>query len=344
MSNTKKRIVILAEGKLDPFTAKTAAGVIRYRREEVIGVLAPSHAGRNIEEFLGTGSGVPIISSLDDVDDPDTLIIGIATPGGVMPDEWREYLREALRRGMEIVNGLHTFLSEDPELRELAAKHSATITDVRRPPNDLKVGMGAAASIDSKIILTVGSDCNIGKKIAAIEMNNEARKRGLDSVFVPTGQTGVMIEGRGIAIDRVISDFAAGAAERLVLEQKHREWIFVEGQGALLHPSYSGVTLSLMHGSMPGAMILCHQPTREFVRHTDFAIPSLRFLIELHESVMSPFRESQVVGISLNCLDMSPEDAAKEIERVESEFGLPTTDVIRYGASKLVDALEVFFQ
>jgi uncharacterized NAD-dependent epimerase/dehydratase family protein len=344
VSNTKKRIVILAEGKLDPFTAKTAAGVIRYRREEILGVLAPSHAGQNLEEFIGVGSGVPIIASLDEVDEPDTLIIGIATPGGEMPGEWHEFLCEALRRGMEIVNGLHTFLSDDPELSELAAKHSAKLTDVRRPPNDLKVGMGLAASIESNVILTVGSDCNIGKKITTIEMNNEAQRRGLDSAFVPTGQTGVMIEGRGFAIDRVISDFAAGAAERLVIEQQHHDWIFVEGQGALIHPSYSGVTLSLMHGSMPGAMILCHQPTREFVRHTDFVIPSLRSLIELHESVMSPFRKSEVIGISLNCLDMEPEDAAEEIERVESAFNLPTTDVIRYGASKLVDAVGDYFQ
>ena len=341
---SSKRIVILAEGKLGPFTGKTAAGVIRYRHDEVLGVLAPSVAGQDLAEFIGIGSGVPIISTLDEVDNPDTLVIGIATPGGVMPDEWREFLCEAVRRGMEIVNGLHTFLSDDAALSELAAEHSATLTDVRRPPADLKVGMGEAASIDSRVILTVGSDCNIGKKITAIEMNNEARQRGLDSVFIPTGQTGVMIEGRGFALDRVISDFAAGAAERLVLEQKHHDWLFVEGQGALLHPSYSGVTLSLMHGAMPGAMILCHQPTREFVRHTDFVIPPLRSLIELHESVMCPFRESSVVGISLNCLDMSDEEAAEEIDRVESEFRLPATDVIRCGAAKLVDAVEVFFQ
>jgi uncharacterized NAD-dependent epimerase/dehydratase family protein len=342
--NSKKRIVILAEGKLDPFTAKTAAGVIRYRGDEVLGVLAPSHAGRDLEEFIGIGSGVPIISSLDEVKDPDTLVIGIATPGGVMPEEWRNFLREALRRGMEIVNGLHTFLSDDAELCELAIRHSATLTDVRRPPDDLKVGMGKAASIDSNVVLTVGSDCNIGKKIAAIELNNEAQKRGLDSVFVPTGQTGVMIAGRGFALDRVISDFAAGAAERLVLEHKQHDWIFVEGQGALIHPSYSGVTLSLMHGAMPRAMILCHQPTREFVRHTDFVIPPLRSLIELHESIMSPFRESALVGIALNCLDMPEDEASEEIERVESEFRLPVTDVIRYGAVKLVEALEDFFE
>lgn len=344
-SESKKRIVVLASGSLDAFTAKTAAGVVRYRGDEVVGVLDPSHAGRRLEELLGVGDGIPIVASLDELDHlrPDTLIIGVATPGGRLPDEWRPILRGALERKMQIVNGLHTMLGNDAGLADLAAEHGTSIWDVRRPPDDLSVGMARASSLAGHTILTVGSDCNVGKKIVAIEVSRALAKRGLDAVFVPTGQTGVMITGRGIAIDRVIADFVSGAAERIVLEQQDHAWIVVEGQGGIFHPAYSGVTLGLMHGACAGAMILCHQPTRRCLRHTQISIPSLPELVSIHENLMKPVRPSRVVGVALNCIDLSEAEAMREIRSIEKQCALPVTDVLRFGAEPLVEALVKHF-
>lgn len=340
-----RRIVILAAGKLDSFTAKTAAGIIRYRRDEVIGVVDPEHAGQSLEDLIGVGKGIPLVAQLADLDaaDPDMLVIGVATPGGRLPEAWRDILRQAAERGMEIVNGLHTMLGDDPEFSALAAKHGARIWDVRRPPDGLDVGLARAKDLAANTVLTVGSDCNLGKKITALEIDRELQRRGEDSLFLPTGQTGVMIAGRGIAIDRVISDFVSGSVERLLLDNLAHRWLIVEGQGAIFHPAYSGVTLGLMHGTCPKAMILCHQPSRETLRHTDISIPPLRDLITIHENLLAPLLLSKVVGISLNCADLSDREAEEVSLQVKRQLDLPVTDVIRFGAGPLVDGLQDYF-
>ena len=275
--------------------------------------------------------------------EPDTLIIGVATPGGQLPESWMRHLREAIESGMAIVSGLHTMLGDDPSLSTLARQKGVPIWDVRRPPEQTEVGMARARKLSGNTVLTVGTDCNIGKKVCTIELNNECRRRGRDAVFLPTGQTGVMISGRGVAIDRVISDFVSGVVERMVLECGGREWIFIEGQGAIFHPSYSGVTLGLVHGACPKAMILCHQPSRSNLRHTEIPLPPLEETIRVHEALLRPIAASKIVGISLNCSDLSDEGAKSEIERVEEETGLPTTDCVRFGAGRLMDALEHHF-
>lgn len=337
----KKRIVILAAGKLDAFTAKTAAGIIRYRGDEVVGVINPAHAGQSLEGLIGVGQGIPIVAHLADLDEtpPDMLIIGVATPGGQLPDAWREILIESLRRGMEIVNGLHTMLGDDLELVDLARLHGGNIWDVRRSPEQFEVGMARAVATSSNIVLTVGSDCNLGKKIATIEVARELQSRGHDAEFLATGQTGVIISGNGLAIDRVISDFVSGAVEKTVLEHAQHDWLVVEGQGAIFHPSYSSVTLGLMHGACPQAMILCHQPTRDCLRHTDIPIPPLGELVTVHESLMRPIRESKVVGVALNCFDLSEVESQAAVDSTREQLNLPVTDVIRYGAGPLVDSL-----
>lgn len=340
-----RRIVILASGRLDAFTAKTAAGVIRYRRDEVIGVIDPDHAGHDLEDLIGVGAGIPIVGGLADLaaKEPDMLLIGVATPGGKLPEGWRPILRDAIRKGMEIVNGLHTFFGDDAELAALAAQHGACLRDVRRPPEVATVGMARSRQVHSRVVLTVGSDCNVGKKIAAIEIAHALRQRGEDALFLPTGQTGVMITGRGIAIDRVISDFVSGAVEQMVLAHAEHDWLIVEGQGGLCHPSYSGVTLSLMHGACPAAMVLCHQPTRTCLRHTDLSIPPLSDLVALHESIMGPVHPSRVVAAALNCVDQADAQADASIRQYQGELGLPVTDVIRRGADPIVDALQEHF-
>ena len=340
-SAQRRRIVILAAGQLDAFTAKTAAGIIRYRRDEVVGVLDPDHAGQSLETLIGVGNGIPIVSRLEELKSakPDMLLIGVATPGGKLPQAWRAILCDAIERDMEIVNGLHTMLGDDAELSESARKRGVRIWDVRRPPETLDVGMARAAGIAAKTVLTVGSDCNIGKKITAIEMTHELQRRGHDAVFLPTGQTGVMITGRGIAIDRVIGDFVSGAVEEMVMDHQNHEWIIIEGQGAIFHPSYSGVTLGLMHGACPKAMVLCHQPDRRCLRHTQIPIPALDELVTIHETLMRPLHKSMVVGIALNCLDHSESDARAAVQAVQEQQDMPVTDVVRFGAAPLVDVL-----
>jgi uncharacterized NAD-dependent epimerase/dehydratase family protein len=189
----------------------------------------------------------------------------------------------------------------------------------------------------------VGSDCNIGKMSVMLEMNTEAKRRGWNAEFVATGQTGIIIAGSGMPMDRTISDFTNGAAERLVMERKNREILFVEGQGAIGHPAYSAVTMGLLHGTAPDSMIMCHCPTRKVTRHVPTEIPPLPFLIDLHEKIAGLVCPAKVIGVGLNTFEMSESDARKEVEKTEDLTGLPATDVYRYGAEKLVDAVEKFY-
>src|SRR5207249_4505956 len=249
--------LILAEGRSgDPHYGKTARGVIRYAPDPSVVVVDSTRPGETLD-------GVPVVATVQEalVYEPTTALVGVATQGGRFPPEWRELLKACIEAGLDVENGLHEFLSDDPELSELAREHGAELRDLRKPPKDLSVPTGENLTIPARIALTVGSDCAIGKKTVAYELDLEARRRGLKSAFVPTGQTGIAIAGWGIAVDAVVSDFLAGAAERLVVEGHRRggELLFVEGQGSLSHPAYSGVTLGLIHGSAPHAFVLCHR-------------------------------------------------------------------------------------
>ena len=232
-----KRYVILAEGfSGDAHYGKTARGILRYSPHPTVAVLDSARAGE-------TMSGVPVVGTLEEALTlgPTTAIVGVATQGGRFPPAWRALLRRCIEAGLDIESGLHEFLADDTELSELAREHGVALRDLRRPPSDLNVPTGANLHVDAKIVLTVGSDCAIGKKTVAVELDREARNRGLASVFCPTGQTGIAIAGWGIAVDAVVADFLAGAAERVVVEGAERggRLLFVEGQGSLVHPLYS---------------------------------------------------------------------------------------------------------
>jgi uncharacterized NAD-dependent epimerase/dehydratase family protein len=270
-------------------------------------------------------------------------VVGVATQGGRFPPAWRELLKSCIAKGLDVESGLHEFISEDPELAELAEKHGVELRDLRKPPQGLNVPTGANLEVDAKIVLTVGSDCAIGKKTVVVELDLEARRRGLESVFVPTGQTGIAIAGWGIAVDAVVSDFLAGAAEQLVVEGARRggKLLLVEGQGSLVHPMYSGVTLGLIHGSAPHAFVLCHRAgSTEIEGCPGHPIPPLTELIELHERIALPARRAKVACIALNTADFQrDDDARREIAAVAAETGLPTDDPVRFGAGYLLDAL-----
>ena len=333
-----RRLLILAEGNsADPHFGKTARGVMRYRPGEVAVLLDSERSGE-------TEGGFPIVGSVDEAlrFDPTTALVGVATQGGRFPPAWRDLLKSCIANGLDVENGLHEFVSDDPELSELARRHGVALRDLRKPPPGLNVPTGANLELPVTTVLTVGSDCAIGKMTVALELDREARRQGLKSQFVPTGQTGIAIAGWGIAVDAVVSDFVAGAAERLVLEGAGRggELLFVEGQGSLLHPAYSGVTLGLMHGSAPHAYVLCHMAGQRFIDEDErFPIPSLSSLVELHERISLLARPAKVVAVALNTRLLDEEAALAAIAAAEAETGVRTDDPVRYGAMRLLDAV-----
>jgi uncharacterized NAD-dependent epimerase/dehydratase family protein len=337
-----RRILILAEGRFGVLDAKTATCVIRYRGEEVVAVLDSDTAGRDCADVIGVGEGIPIVGTLAEglAREPDTLLIGVAPRGGRLPEAWRAMILEALARGLEVVSGLHTFLSDDPQLAAAAERGGGRIWDVRRVPDDLPVASRLADTVPGIVALTVGSDCNVGKMTAAMEIALAARRRGKNAVFAPTGQTGLFIGGWGIVVDRVIADFVAGAAERIVLENAPgADLIVVEGQGSIYHPGYSGVTLALLHGSMPDAQILVHQPTRERTLNDEIAVPPLPELIRVYEEVAALLKPAPVVGVALNCFDVDDRAAREFARRIEDETGLPAVDPVKFGADALLEPL-----
>ena len=337
-----QKIAILAEGSLGILESKTATVLVRYLTDNVVAVIDSENAGRDVSDVLETGKGIPIVASLSEALklQPTMLAIGISPPGGKLPQAWRDVLCEAIDHKMHVMSGLHQFLSEDAQLAERAQLHDVMLWDVRKPPSGLPVATCKADDVDATVVLTVGSDCRVGKMLAGIEITNGLQKTGVNAEFGPTGQNGIMVWGWGIAIDAVVSDFTAGATERIVLEgAKHHDVLIVEGQGSLVHPGYSGVTLSLLHGSMPDAMIFCHQPSRKIVARYTVPLPPINNLIQQYEMLAKPIKPAKVIGIALNCFDLTEAEALKAIGDVEEQTGLPATDVVRFGSEKLVDAI-----
>jgi uncharacterized NAD-dependent epimerase/dehydratase family protein len=326
----QRRLLILAEGhSADPHHGKTALGVLRYRRDQVVAILDSERAGEMQD-------GVPVVATVDDAlcFNPTVALVGVATQGGRFPPAWRDLLKSAIAKGLDVENGLHEFVSEDPELVELAVRHQVELRDLRKPPPGLNVPTGENLMHPAKVVLTVGSDCAIGKMTVALELDAEARRRGIASEFIPTGQTGIAIAGWGISVDAVVADFLAGAAEQLVLDGVARggKVLWVEGQGSLLHPQYSGVTLGLLHGSAPHAFVLCHIAGQAFVDDNErFPMPSLADLVELHERCALIARPARVAAIALNTRGLDETAARAAIAAAEAETGLPADDPVRFG-------------
>ena len=333
-----KRYLVLAEGKSgDPHYGKTARGVMRYAPEKVAALLDTERAGE-------TEHGFPVVGSVNDAlcFNPTTALVGVATAGGRFPPAFREQIRSCISKGLDVENGLHEFLTNDADLVELARRHGVELRDLGKPPPDLNVPTGENLEVPAKIVLTVGSDCAIGKMTVALELDREAKGRAVASEFVPTGQTGIAIAGWGISVDAVVADFIAGAAERLVVEGHRRGGVLliVEGQGSLLHPHYSGVTLGLFHGSAPHLLVLCHEAGQRYVNDDErYPIPPLRELADLHERTSLIARPARVACIALNTRRLDEDAARRAIEAAEDEAGLPAGDPVRFGAERLTAAL-----
>ena len=340
-----KRLAIFAEGLFAKHTGKTAHGVIRYGTRDVVAVIDSSQAGRTASEVEPFAlHPVPIVATLEEAIErgADSLLIGVAPPGGKLDPAWRPVLMEAVKAGLSLEAGLHTQLNEDPELRDAADAAGVELRDLRAVPPDLTVPQGPYSRPDSvRVVHSVGSDTVIGKKVVTLELDRAARERGLRSVYVPTGQTGVAIAGWGIAVDHVISDYVAGAGERLVLEGAERgDLLFVEGQGALFHPAYSGVTLGLLHGSAPDVLVLVHKPNATHNRnYPDLPIPPLGELIEAYEAVASRVRPARVAALALNTSDLDEQAARAAVADAERATGLVADDVVRFGPDRVLDAV-----
>jgi uncharacterized NAD-dependent epimerase/dehydratase family protein len=333
-----RRLLVLAEGRSgDPHFGKTARGVIRYAPQDVVCVL-------DSQSDATTHEGFPLVRTVAEAMQygPTTALVGVATQGGRFPPEWRALLEECIRAGLDVENGLHEFLTADDQLASLAREHGVELRELRKAPPGLNVPTGENLTHGATSILMVGSDCAIGKMTVALELDREARARGIRSQFVPTGQTGIAIAGWGISVDAVVADFIAGAAEQLVLEGVRRggDVLFVEGQGSLLHPAYSGVTLGLIHGSAPHAYVLCHKADESVVDGDErYPIPPLSELVDLHERISLLARPAKVLAIALNTRDLDEESARRAIAEAEAETGLPADDPVRFGAGKLIDAV-----
>ena len=344
--SSSHRMIILAEGRFGPVSSKTANGAIAFMAEQVAAVIDSRLAGKTAQDVLGYGGAIPVVASLEDGlrFAPDSMLVGIAPAGGQLPASWRRYVLDALRNGLHVLSGLHTMLADDPEFASLAGSKELTITDLRRVPQESKVvSRGTWRLRKGKTVLTVGTDCKIGKMTTLLAVDQELRRRGRKSTFIGTGQTGILIAGRGVSVDAVIGDYIAGSIEREVdrVDRAGADLILVEGQGALTHQGYSSVTLGLMHGTMPDAMILNHQPTR-LTDDYGFPLPDLRRTVRLHEEVVGIFRPTKVVGIGLNSIGLTDAGSMDAARRIEDETGLPAIDAFRFGAAPLVDALESY--
>jgi uncharacterized NAD-dependent epimerase/dehydratase family protein len=337
------RYLIHAENQFGTPAAKTGHSVIRYSAEHVAAVLDSTHAGERVVDVLGFGGDIPIVGTVEEgvARGADALLVGIAVAGGGLPDDVRATIKQAIDGGLEIWNGLHAFVEDDPVLGPLARERDVMLHDVRRPPDNLLVGAGRVRELSQTVVLAVGTDANIGKMTVMLQLRAALCERGSRASFAPTGQTGIFIEGWGVCIDAVVADFVAGASEAVTFQAAEgSDIVLVEGQGSILHPGYSGVSLGLLHGSLPHALIMCHQPSRKTFRHNAWLqIPPLADVIALHEAIAGPLRPARTIGVSLNTSDLTDDEARRAIETVARETGLPTTDPVRYDTAPLVNAI-----
>lgn len=315
----------------DQLAAKTAHGIVDWRPDWCVGQLRL--------EGCKADCGLPDLDIAQaKAKGAKTLIVGVANAGGVLPEHWIGKLVEALDAGMDIATGLHKRLGSFPAIAAAAARNGRKLHDVRIP--DMEFATGKGTKRPGLRLLTVGTDCSVGKKYTALALEKEMRARGLKADFRATGQTGIFISGRGVAIDAVVSDFVAGAAEWLSPANDADHWDLVEGQGSLFHPSFAGVTLGLLHGAQPDAFVVCHEPTRTKMRGVQHPLPSIQAVIDrtvLEGHLTNP--RIQCTGLAINTEHLGEQEALALLERTGREHGLPCVDPIRTGVGPLVDEL-----
>lgn len=324
-------VVFLGDAR-DALAAKTGIACVQWRRELCVGQIRLPGCGAD--------AGLADVTVADAAArGAKTLILGLVASGGRLEASWTNVIQDALAHGLDVVSGMHDKLADVPELAAAAAKHGRRLFDIRHTSTKFATGTGAKRS--GKRLLTVGTDCSCGKMFTTLHVERELKRRGVRCTFRATGQTGILIAGEGVAIDAIVSDFVAGAVEALSPANAPDHWDLIEGQGSLFHPAFAGVTLSLIHGAQPDALILCHEPGRPHVRGLPHApMPDLRDCIDLNVRVAKLTNPAaRMVGVSVNTVRMTESAAFAEIARIERETGLPAVDPTRQGAGRLVDAL-----
>ena len=323
-------LVFLGDAK-DALAAKTGQGIVDWRPDAVVGQLRLPGCRTDL--------GVADVSIAQAVDaGAKTFLIGVVNPGGVLPEQWQGAIVEALEAGLDVASGLHTPLASIPAIAEAARRSGRRLPEARRPEGSFHVATGRKRT--GKRLLTVGTDCSVGKKYAALAIERELVSRGVAADFRATGQTGILIAGSGIPIDAVVSDFAAGAAEALSPDNEPDHWDIVEGQGSLFHPSFAGVSLALLHGTQPDAIVVCHEPTRATMRNVDAPIARIDDVIEQSLGLGRLTNPAiRCVGIALNTSAMDTVESNRAIERVRQDFGLPACDPLRQGVAVIVDEM-----
>ena len=315
----------------DALAAKTGQGIVDWRPEAVAGQLRLDGCGADLR--------VPELTIREAVArGAQTLVIGAVNPGGVLPAAWRHHIVDALDAGLDVASGLHTRLADAPDILAAANRNARQLFDVRYTARRFHTASGRKRT--GKRLLTVGTDCSVGKKYAALAIAREMRKRGIDADFRATGQTGILIVGTGIAIDAVVSDFAAGAAEALSPDSNPDHWDVVEGQGSLFHPSFAGVTLALLHGTQPDVFVVCHEPARLTMRNVDAPIARVQDVIA--ETVALGRLTNPAIrcaGVAINTSALATDAAQRAIRAAKEKFRVPVCDPVRDGVAELVDAL-----
>lgn len=328
MSISKPYLLFLGDVK-DELAAKTAHGVLDWRPDWCLGqiTLPGCQAHTSLPEMTvseATEAGVK------------TMVIGCVNAGGILPDHWITTIVAALNAGLDIAAGLHIQLGSIAAIAEAAEKNGRKLHDLRFTDASFPTGKGENRS--GKRLLTVGTDCSVGKKYAALALQQGMAARGMNSDFCATGQTGILIAERGIAIDSVISDFISGAAEHISPATNDDHWDVIEGQGSLLHPSFAGVSLGLLHGSQPDAFVVCHEPTRATMRGVATPIPTIQEIIDLTirlGSLTNP--DIRCVGLAINTMMLSENHAKNLIAELGEEHRLPATDPVRFGTDPIID-------
>ena len=342
MSQSKKKIVVLCHGAFNYIKNKTGNMLIRYRTDEVLAILDNTKVGITSEDELGYGGDIPVLDNFESAANlsPDTLVIGSASQGGFISDEYRAEVIKAIKAGCDIISGMHQFINDDEEFVKLAEKHHVTLTDLRRPSETPNFPKGFWHDRKIPVLLIVGTDCDTGKMTTAWEVSERLKDKGRKVEFIGTGQTGILLSGSGVPIDAVKADFMAGEIEYVIDQVPNdTELIIVEGQGALTNQYYAGVTLGLLHGAMPDYMLMTHDPARD-LDVTDYPMSSMKHVMDMHVDLMKNFKDSKFIGINLLTFKFSDEKAKKEIDRVREEYGMATTDLIRYGSKGLIESIE----
>ena len=316
----------------DQLAAKTATGIAHWRPDWCTGQLRLPECDADL--------GLPDQTLAEGIDaGAQTLIVGVANRGGIVSELWRDTLYEAVDLGYDLASGLHKRLDEIPGLAERAAKQGTRLIDARFPDRDYPIANGAKRP--GRRLLTVGTDCSVGKMFTTLAIEREMQARKMTCTFRATGQTGIFIAGTGVSVDAVVSDFVAGAAETISPANDPEHWDLVEGQGSLFHASYAGVSLGLMHGAQPDALVLCHDPNRPHMRGLpEYALPDLTDCIRLNEEcgrLTNP--ACRTIGVAVNTSHIAADEAVRVLSKIEAETGLPTVDPVRQGAARLVDAL-----